>query len=375
MATIHNTARGVFDDPFGILKDIELSVNDSSWQNLQDGYFDGVMGGRAALGDDEMPDGGPKWERCRQCSCAMEVRGFEFVCADCSYVSDGPLDIEVNNRQGSRNILDSAMRVAPRLRMVGPSCSYYQRDLDRATTVEYSEIQRRHVMQELLAYNETYRERGGKCFPRNVLEDTALAYNQVQKHYVKRSQMKQTLLAAILKTVCNIHKFTRTNPDIADFMQLQIRGVAKGTDFLRSMQADKQIDINVDEDRLHGHITSTFALLDLISEDDPSYPTRDNSIIRTAAIHLTTGTLRSAIVAVVRTAEEKKIGTKSEKPSKVIAAAYELLRRAGCKILLDNYAQSCNIRKNTISRFTLELLRYHSYFKDIYTAHGLMDSC
>jgi transcription initiation factor TFIIIB Brf1 subunit/transcription initiation factor TFIIB len=309
------------------------------------------------------------WEKCSECFCPMQVQGLEFVCPECGLISEGPLEMEVFNRAHCSEM----MRAAPRLRMVGPDSSWYQRDLDRTSTVvDTSESQRRTIMQELLAYNVAYREKYNSTFPNNVLNAVADHYTQVQKVCVKRSHMKQTILAAMLMHVCIRHNFIRSTTEVAKFMQLNTQGIARGDDFLRSLYADNKIDIDVNADRLIPHVTTAFAKLDLNTKELAAIS--PNLLHKNHAFDDSTTYLQDAVCSIVRTALNKNIGIQSNLSSKAMASTYEILRRAGAHITLDDVVKRCNIRKNTITRFTSDLLNFHSHFEEIYKNYGLNSS-
>jgi transcription initiation factor TFIIIB Brf1 subunit/transcription initiation factor TFIIB len=379
------------DDPYGLLGTCTQSVTGADLQaTLRLACFQHAAVGTTALssepeaeeaaeatgdpsvGAEPASNPAPPWEMCPECLCQMQVQGLEFVCPICCRVSEGPLEMEVSDREGVR-YCSSMVRPAPRLRIVGPDSAYYQRDLDRNTTVDYSETQRRHVMQELMAYNTAYREQGGNPFPINVLEATADAYGQVQRVCVKRSQMKQTILAALLYHMCIKHNFTRDRHEVADFAQLRSHGIARGDDFLRSLQADQKIDIDVNRDRLTPYIVTTFARMKLGSK-------YASDLLGVSATFSRGGradpieALQAAVRDIVGIAVDKNIGTQSVLRSKVIATTYEVLRRAGAKTTLDDIVSRCTIRKNTITRFTTKLFEYHTHFQAAYAQHNLDDS-
>ena len=309
------------------------------------------------------------WEKCPECLCQMKVRGLEFVCPLCARVSEGPLESEISACEGRRFGVGgtSMVRSAPRLRVVGPGSSYYQRDLDRNTTVDYSDTQRRYVLQELHSYNMAYRESGHNPFPVNVLQMTADAYSQVQQQFVKRSQMKQTILAAILYHMCIKAGFARDRGEVAEFAQLRTHGIAKGDDFLRSLQADNLIDLDVNADCLDAYIVTAFARLRLIAE-------RTTPRCQNEAAEVAIQGLQRAVRGIVVIAVRENIGTQSVLRSKVIAGTYEVLRRAGGTITLGDVVDRCTIRRNTITRFTTKLAEYHSHFEAVYREHCLEHS-
>jgi len=342
-------------DPYGLLAALPAAP----------GPFPSALERRRGAAEDS------RWELCPECLCPLQVRSMEFVCPDCGRVSEGPLEPEAPERPAARR--GELLRAAPRLRIVGANSGWYQRDLDRTSaTADSRETQRRTIMQELLAYNAAYCEKHRSSFPVNVLAAVAEAYGQVQQVCVKRSHMKQAILAALLMHMCVRHNFVRSNAEVARFMQLSKQGTARGDDFLRALRADGKIDVDVNADRLTPHTVAIFAMLGLAeAHADDLAPVAAGLLRRSHACDDATAHLQRAVCAVVRTALDKNIGTHSVLRSKTAAAAHEVLRRAGARTTLDAVVERCGIRKNTIVRFTGELLAFHSHFVPVYQEYRL----
>lgn len=282
------------------------------------------------------------------CGQQMRVRGSEYLCPDCGIVVETGTDIMAANSEPE-------MVSRPRIRVVGPGQSYYQRDLERASVGDYAEQQLKSIREEYGGYNWHYSNAGGNPFPEVALEEAARIYNSVQRMgYVKRSQCKRSIMAAALYRGCIERNFIRSPAEVAAFMQLPSGGIAKGDDFLRQVDADHGLGIDMNKNTCAAHIQTTFCYLKL--QGDKHQP------------------LREAVKAVVQTAVTKRIGTSSQMKSKVIAATYAVLTRAGHPITLDEVRESCRIRKNTITKFMAELDAYHSHFVGVYCEHGLDDS-
>ena len=226
--------------------------------------------------------------------------------------------------------------------------------MDRTNPGESSEQQKKTTYAELLRFNREYESRGGNPFPKDVLQDVAESYYVVQQDSVKRSMMKKGILAALVFHTCISRGFTRTRAEAAEFAKLPNHGIARGDDFLRSIDEDKGLDINMNEDRLRPHIVTTFALLDL--RDECYEP------------------LREAVAEIVQIADAGSIGFRSVMRSKVTATTAEVLRRKGMAFSAQDVASKCRIRIHTINRFLNELAEYHSHFEETYRTHGLDSS-
>lgn len=293
------------------------------------------------------PPPAPRQSDSDVCNCGqqMRVRGSEYLCPDCGMVVDTGSDIMTDNSE-------PAVVIRPRIRVVGPGQSYYQRDLERASVGDYAEQQLKSIREEYKRYNWLYKNEGGNPLHEVALEEAARIYNTVQRMgYVKRSQCKRSIMAAALYRGCIERDFIRSPAEVAAFMRLPSGGIAKGDDFLRQVDADHGLGIDMNKDTCGAHVRTTFCYLKL--QDDKYQP------------------LRKAVQAVVQTAVSKRIATSSQMKSKVIAVTYVVLTRAGHPTTLDEVREKCRIRKNTITKCLAELDAYHSYFVSVYRKHGL----
>jgi hypothetical protein len=254
---------------------------------------------------------------------------------------------------------DEAPRPAPstaRLRIVGPGSSQLQPDLYRSGPGDSAAAQKRAITEEYAAYLQMYVETGGRAFPLDALSLAAEHYNGVQRTCVIRSENKKKAMAACLDRACLDLGFAPSKAEIAAFMQLKTKGIAGGSNFIRSLVADGKMDVDINADPCRPEITTLFAFLGL---EDPVYDS-----------------LREAVYDVVQTAVANNIGTSSVPRSKVAGAAYAVLRRCRDRALIPKppgLQEFCGarIRKNTIERFIRQLDAYHSYFEECYRKAGL----
>lgn len=289
-------------------------------------------------------------DACPECRCPLRVSGLEYECPGCREVfeaADIQDVISVSAPEGP-----GAASLRGRLRVVGPEAGWFQPDMDRTNPGESSEQQKKSTYSELVRFNKEYESRGGNPFPHNVLQAVAESYYAVQQAGVKRSMMKKGIYAALVYHTCIAQGFTRTRAEAAEFAKLPTHGIARGDDFLRSIDEDRGLDINMNESRLRPHITTAFALLGL---GDPGFEP-----------------LRAAVARVVEAADASCIGFRSVMRSKVAAATAEVLRRkGGLDLAPPDVAAKCRIRYHTIQRFLSELAAYHSHFEPIYREFGL----
>ena len=288
-------------------------------------------------------------DNCPECRRPLRVLGMEHECSMCHEVFEAADIQDVISVSSPENPGASVLR--GRLCIVGPEASWFQPDLDRTNPGETSEARKKTTYAELLRFNQAYEDRGGHPFPKDVLSDVAENYHIIQQNSVKRSMMKKGIFAALVFHACISRGFARTRAEAAEFAKLPNHGIARGDDFLRSIDEDKGLDINMNESRLYPHIATTFSYLDLdISVYDP---------------------LRAAIAALVEIVERRYIGVRSILRSKVVATTYEVLRRKGLETSVEGISTRCKIRKHTIRRFLDELANYHSHFEEEYRRQGL----
>jgi hypothetical protein len=292
-------------------------------------------------------------EACPECAGPLRrsANNLEHVCGECGLVVEG--DTAEPDDDGARQVAD-----APRLRIVGSGSSQLQPDLYRSGAGTTAATQRKQIFEEYLAYNLYYIEAGGRAFPQDACRRAAEYYNVIQRQCVKRAQNKKTIMAVCLMRGCHECGFAPTRAQVAAFMQLQTRGIARGDNFLRGFIADGKIDIEANADPTRAEIATLFAYLGLEGDEHAG--------------------LREAVRDVVLTAVANNIGTNSMLRSKVAGATFAVLRRSPARDLapkaknLRDFCATGQIRKNTVERFTRELDAYHaSYFEPCYARAGL----
>jgi hypothetical protein len=305
-------------------------------------------GGAAAAGPPETcPD--------PECGGAMRrgAANLTYECGTCGWVEEG--DTTAPDADESGGGVPSA---PPPLRRVGADAPRYQGDLYRTGGGATSESQQQHVYEEYLAYRERYIEAGGRAFPQDALNKAAGYYHVLQsRHIVKRNQAKRQIMASCLWGACIEIGFAPTKIECARFMQLETDGIAKGDNFLRHMDADEKMTIEIDPDPTNAEIATLFLFL---SYDGPAH-----------------APLRRAVKAVVDVASAKKVCTNSKLRSKVYGATLAVLERCTDRALLakpPTIQDICGgrIRVNTVNKVKKDLDDYfEAFFKPIYAAAGL----
>ena len=371
-------AQGGSDDPFGLLAGLDLST-------VPDGFFAGKWpaelgttwrpaelsvawrpAGLAAAGADAAADaaadagmagaGMAGAYTCAQCGAQLRrgLNDLEYICSGCGLIVEGDT---------AEPEEDGAPRAAPnaaRLRIVGPNSNQLQPDLYRSSMGSTAASQKKQIYEEYCAFRALYIEAGGRAIPLDACSLASDYYNEVQRLYVKRSLNKKEIMAAFLYNACITIGFSPSKAEVAAFMQLPNKGIARGENFVRSLVADGKMDVNVNVnvnvDPCRPEIRTLFAFLGF---EDPAYD------------HL-----RAAVYDVVQAAIANNIGTSSVLRSKVAGATFAVLHRCTDRGLIARpigLQEFClnRIRKNTVERFTRELESYHSYFAPCYTRAGL----
>jgi len=280
------------------------------------------------------------------------TNNLEHTCTSCGYV------VESDSAEPD---IDGGERKAPntaRLRIVGINSNQLQPDLYRSC-VSSPETQKKQIYEEYCQYRDGYIARGGRALPLDACRRASDYYNEVQQLYVKRSQNKKSIMAACYYHTCLELKFAPSTAEVADFMQLPHRGIARGINFIRSLVADGKMNINIHIDPCEPEIITLFAHLEL---DDVKYD------------HL-----RDAVYDIVQTSIKNSIGTRSILRSKVAGATFVVIQRcAGLDIIPKqiDIKEFCHgrIRKNTVERFISQLNDYHSYFEQCYIAASINSS-
>lgn len=292
---------------------------------------------------------------CPQCQTPMVVRAegsSVFVCPDCGRMEDCP---EPQAKTSA---------IQPRLRVVGPDCHRFQRDLDRGSPAEQKNAQIREIFETLVGYERLHIERGRTGISHDVLLLAATYFQEIREICTKRSNAKQEILT-ILIFVYSLEKgYRREISEIAEFMCLKSGGAAKGENFVRSVAREIGISIDLDRDRADPTIDTIFIQLRLAvpeGEEDPETTEKYKQ-------------LKRAVRDVVDVARNNLIGEESMVRSKVAGATFEVLRRAGRKIEMKEIAEKTATRVTTITKFTDVLRDYHRFFKGVYRFHGLVSS-
>lgn len=336
-----------------------------------------------------------RWEVCEECGVQTHAMPTltEHICPECSRVYDRPSEEEQTEfDESSKRSLN--VKVAPRLRIVGPNASVQQRILDKSSVTDSAAAASQELLHELMRFNAEYQQETRKTFPLSILERAAEIYvNRVRaKGKVIRAQNKQAVLAMIIYA-CS-RKEGRTKKEAAQLMQLPSNGLARGENRLRSLDACGDIlNGNPDED----HVNAVFVCLGLqynpraIPGQTLALGAEGDAIQVNAKGAQSIELLKGAAMAILECGKKHFVGVELAPPTRATGAVYCVLRRAAiagilppewrisCAICPPSAARGsnewvssrCNIRPQTVDGYLRVLSQYHSKFRGVYEKFGL----
>jgi predicted nucleic acid-binding Zn-ribbon protein len=323
-------------DPFGILTDIN--------------YYELLEDFRSMQFETEIPPSVSNF--CTQCGSILHrsINNITNTCSTCGCTTDEISEeaIDVNDIMNNK------------IRIVGYNSNQFQPNLYRSDNGNICMLQKKQILGEYKEYRQKFIELGERAFPLNACELATELYNKIQQHCVKRSQNKKAIMAACLWQACLTIDFAPSKIEIARFMQLPHKGIARGNNFIRSLVSEGQLDIDPNIDTIYPEIRTLFLQMSYIGDQYKK--------------------LHDIIHDLIQLSIEKSIGINSLSRSKVIGSTYIVLRRSKHWDIITNVPNSTKdfcrnkIRKNTIDRFITEINAYHSYFKEYYTSVNLIDT-
>jgi hypothetical protein len=292
-------------------------------------------------------DGGKTDERdlfncCVECGNDMDTTGSESMCSSCGITKEKKSDNNVKP-------------INFRIRIVGKGGELFQRDLDKDNPTPHSEMRKKGVINELIAKNKNYKDRGGKPFPEHILQATADKYNEIQRYCVKRGNSKDTILCSLLYHIChNIGDFHRDKSDITDFMELNDKKMSKGDITVKRAINDGKLELQINSDCTQPHIETLFEQISRIEQVSQVHKT----VIKK---------YKDAVSEMIRIMEDTGICSRSLMKSKVAGATFIVFENAGIKEVTMNSICDQTIRPNTVKKVTDEIRNYMSKFEHLFT--------
>lgn len=282
--------------------------------------------------------------KCSLCDLELTKIDTYYLCDSCGNIREDLQDPVDHIKLMHQSQMNSHIRI------VGPNAQLLQSNLYKSTISNYSTIQKITVEKILQKCRKKYLDKGlSSPIPINVCRKAVDLYNEVQQHCIKRSENKNVIIAACIYTAGNLLSFLPTNQEIADFMGLSTRGIAKGINFLIKLRSEGKLSFDINQNTLDSMILTLFEYLDI---EDTEY-------------------IEPAIIEIVDTMKKNNIGCSLYIETKAKSVTYIVLIRNGTNIDINDYCERCKTRKNTVTNIVSLLDTYYDIFKPIYKKYNL----
>ena len=288
--------------------------------------------------------------KCTECNIDYISRETQLECPECHKI----ITIQ-------KSVIDEKSKdvYTGRMQIVGYNASKYQSNMDKTTSVKTPNQLIYIVYTKLLCkLNEIHKHRGYKPIEPNILHTTATIYVEIQQVITQRKISKRKILAALIKNECILNNSIRTDQEILTFMHLNTKGISEGDMYIKKINEDGIVNINIDEIKIIPHVITIFNQLEISKELDSE---------KMVYVEI----YQNAVVDIINRALKEHIGYKSVLRSKIITAVYVVLLRADFEIQLSTVLAKCKIQQNTVNNFLKELKTKHIRFIDIYEKYGL----
>lgn len=301
----------------------------------------------------DVADDTVKFNYCPDCNVVMNCLNSNYECAKCGYLRHLDGDIKDCIEDGATNLkMASGRRV-------------YNMASD------YSRAQRKSILDQLMNNNSAY---SGPKIPHDVLVKSAATYNEIQKlrfdieeedgtvsatkGFVKRGNIKNEILGALVYFMCIEAHIARKKKDIAIFMQLPTNGISRGEDILRALHNKDKIKIPLNTETSEHYIDRYLESLGYMPDNENYERYKD------------------FVMDLVAKSIEKKIGMNSIMSSKIVGALWILVQKEKLKIEANTIQDKCDgIKKNTWMRFTKavtdNITKFIEVFDNYNIDHGL----
>jgi hypothetical protein len=275
---------------------------------------------------------------CVDCNLALIVSGSELSCPSCGMVTTkGESGMDTTAATGTIKIANSRGR-------------YYNFSGD------YSRTQRKVIEDQLNKNNNAINE---NKLPKNIITNVAAIYNTIQqmivmcggqeKKFVRRGNIKDEVLAAIIYYECIRSGVARQTKDIAEFMKLPVNGFSRGDDILRTIHRQKKLELPIDasNDELCAN-----RYLESLGIMTPEYKT--------------------FIMDVVDVSERSYICMHSAISSKIVGTIWMLVSQLGLDVTIEKLENTADkIKKNTFMKFYVAVQHDPITFADIFRKHKI----
>lgn len=288
--------------------------------------------------------------KCLECNIDYINSETQLECPECHKII--PIQ-KIIKDENSKDVYSGRMRI------VGYNASKYQSNMDKSISSKTPNQFVYMIYNKLLCkLNEKHKHRGYKPIEQNILYTTATIYVEIQQVMTQRRISKRKILAALIKNECILNNSIRTDQEILTFMHLNTKGISEGDIYIKKINDEGLVDINIDEIKIVPYVITIFNQLEV---------SKELNIENTIHIEC----YQNAVIDIINKALKEHIGYKSVLRSKVITTVYIVLRRADFNIDLSTVLTKCKIQLNTVNNFIKELKIKHDRFTDIYKKYGL----
>jgi hypothetical protein len=232
---------------------------------------------------------------------------------------------------------------------------------------DYSRAQRKSILDQLVNNNSAY---AGPKIPHDVLVKSATKYNEIQKlrfdienelgevaetkGFVKRGNIKNEILGALVFFMCIDAGVSRKKKDIAIFMQLPTNGISRGEDILRVLHNKGKIKIPLNNETSEHYVDRYLEALGYMPDNENYERYKD------------------FIMDLVTASRKKKVGMNSIMSSKIVGGIWILAQREKLTIDANTIQDKCDgIKKNTWMRYTNQIMENITKFIDVFDMYNI----
>lgn len=212
-------------------------------------------------------------------------------------------------------------------------------------------------------------------FRRDVLAAAAGRYNEIQKFvtessvdkdgktvtrkFVRRGNIRDEVLAALIYFEGIRLGVPRQKRDISLMMALPNCGFSSGEDILRTLQAQKLINIAIRDAPAEGYADRYIGALNLTNNQDGVPNKTDRRYV-------------DFVVGLVDISNQYKIGMNSQLSSKIVGAIWILIEALGLDVSYSRLEQVAdNTKRNTFNKFAKIVKDHPLAFKCVFEKHGI----
>lgn len=285
--------------------------------------------------DQEEPESAPVSLRswiCPDCNIEMYISTDGLVCDKCGYI-DESLGTTSETTSDVVNSYNTSSDSAAPVRITGPGHYKFQKKLVTDTS-NYEKTRRKNTIDQMM--NTVY-QCPGAVPPRHIIMEAAEMYLSIQKHCIKRGDVRRGAMADCIYKICMLRGFIRKPKEIAAMFGIPQNELSNGAKIVDELIAcgkiafKKDIETNLPEHIMSSCLNQYFQSL-RIPEDKPKY--------------------RHFVERLIKFAGKFGIADSSIISSKCAGAIYVLsIKCPELNITLKAIERDCHISKSTFTRF------------------------